>query len=1086
MTHADRALLYEPTRLLGNNRLGSTVVYNGIAHYDVQTRLKGSAAGRPSNVANGFNMRFDPLHPFRGIHESMVIERGPIEHIRKLMLATHIMSQAGGSNASIYYDVSDIVIPLSGAAAASDIGLFGMARYSKEYFAGQDSETGTLFNHELLYNPNGTRDGNPESKKLNFPYNHTNGRYDFVDWNGDKESPRWGLQIRSNRDQDDYSSILAMGAALGNLTGAPLLAAMEDIVDVNQMARTWALNALLGTDDIYTQLYEHNWRLYQRPSDGRLIGLPWDLDRAFRLTTSTPLIGGNNLANFLSIPSVERLLHGHALDILNTTFNTDYLYDWASHYASITGIDFTPPLTYVQNRSNYALSVIPPIIPFEITTNGGNPLTVSNTTVNIQGKGWVNVQDIFIQGASTALDVTWLNGTDWSVDIPVSPGVNNITLEAYTFQGSYIDDDSIVITNQSMTLLPEASVLTVSELMYHPVDPSAAESLAGFTDDDDFEFIELVNQTPFLIDCSGLIITDAIEFVVPTNTLLNAHQHLILVRNKAAFEYRYGTNLPALVIGNYSGKLSNDRESIAILNNLGITLHAFEYQDSWAPRSDGKNSSLQTLLPTSSYTNSSNWQASHSVGGDPGYNSISNPQAVLINEVLYHTDLPFSDSIELYNSNPSLKDLSQWYLSDDSTLPFKYAIASNTTIAANGFVVFDEDDFNPTPLSPQSNHFALSAANGDDVLLIDNSSTNPAIARFVDHMTLGPSRSGVSYGRWEDGHSYQTFLASRTLGSSNSGPLTPQLMISEVMYHPSNDTHRVLEFIEIYNPSSNSISLANASLSDGAQFSFAASTEIPAGGILVVVPFNPSTEPLFKTAFTTRYPTAQTATLLGPYSGQLNNAGENILLNLPDSPPAEAPGYYPQIAEDAVEYLPHAPWPVSANGAGESLHRIQPATWGLSPLSWLALAPTPGQYGPSSINTFKQWAGTLAIHVPLSARDLLSDPNLNGLSNLEEYAHGIDNGISTNITPIRIQLINDFINLQYLSRTNVTDIALTLEESENEGLDWIDSGILFGAQAPNETGPLPNTQWINYQSFNSVTNIPKSNAWYRIKIEYTP
>ena len=38
-----------------------------------------------------------------------------------------------------------------------------------------------------------------------------------------------------------------------------------------------------------------------------------------------------------------------------------------------------------------------------------------------------------------------------------------------------------------------------------------------------------------------------------------------------------------------------------------------------------------------------------------------------------------------------------WYLTDDRRTPKKFRIAGGTVIAANGYVVFTEDDFNVKP-----------------------------------------------------------------------------------------------------------------------------------------------------------------------------------------------------------------------------------------------------------------------------------------------------------------------------------------------------------------------------------------------------
>ena len=43
----------------------------------------------------------------------------------------------------------------------------------------------------------------------------------------------------------------------------------------------------------------------------------------------------------------------------------------------------------------------------------------------------------------------------------------------------------------------------MTEFDYNPAGPSAAESAAGFTDNNDFEFIELTNTGPVPLDLDG-------------------------------------------------------------------------------------------------------------------------------------------------------------------------------------------------------------------------------------------------------------------------------------------------------------------------------------------------------------------------------------------------------------------------------------------------------------------------------------------------------------------------------------------------------------------------------------------------------
>ncbi len=66
---------------------------------------------------------------------------------------------------------------------------------------------------------------------------------------------------------------------------------------------------------------------------------------------------------------------------------------------------------------------------------------------------------------------------------------------------------------------------------------------------------------------------------------------------------------------------------------------------------------------------------------------------------------------------------------------------AGTTLAAGAYITFDEDDFNPTPLDPGPNDFALSGAHGDDVWLVIPNGVG-GVASFVDEVHFGAAANG--------------------------------------------------------------------------------------------------------------------------------------------------------------------------------------------------------------------------------------------------------------------------------------------------------------------------------------------------------
>ncbi|MGJ8725945.1 MAG: lamin tail domain-containing protein [Roseibacillus sp.] len=179
------------------------------------------------------------------------------------------------------------------------------------------------------------------------------------------------------------------------------------------------------------------------------------------------------------------------------------------------------------------------------------------------------------------------------------------------------------------TTLPASSMdIVISEVHYHPSDPTSAELAIDPTfDKNDFEFIEIMNisgNTADLGSAAFINITfegalEGIEFTFPPGTLIAPGERLVIVENSAAFAARY----PSVAIaGTYSGALSNSGEWITLVDMNGSIIDSFRYDDNvpWPESADGDGFSLVRLDPQSDLdpTLSTSWLASSAVGGSPG------------------------------------------------------------------------------------------------------------------------------------------------------------------------------------------------------------------------------------------------------------------------------------------------------------------------------------------------------------------------------------------------------------------------------------------------------------------------------------
>lgn len=170
--------------------------------------------------------------------------------------------------------------------------------------------------------------------------------------------------------------------------------------------------------------------------------------------------------------------------------------------------------------------------------------------------------------------------------------------------------------------------LVVSEIHYHPLDPSTPAELAVTADKNDFEFIELKNIGLTPLDLGDVSFTVGINAVFPADTVLGPGEHAVIARSGAAFRARYGTNVP-LAATNISGQLDNAGERLVLSFAGTVTIRDFTYDDvaPWPTAPDGSGPSLVLRNPNSNpnHAMGTNWMASSVIHGTPGADEPAPP-----------------------------------------------------------------------------------------------------------------------------------------------------------------------------------------------------------------------------------------------------------------------------------------------------------------------------------------------------------------------------------------------------------------------------------------------------------------------------
>ncbi len=184
------------------------------------------------------------------------------------------------------------------------------------------------------------------------------------------------------------------------------------------------------------------------------------------------------------------------------------------------------------------------------------------------------------------------------------------------------DDWSAPTTAQFFVSAEVASSenLTLSEIHYHPAEPTDPELAPGDPDADNYEFLEFLNKGTAPIDLSGVRIADGVTFDFATAPvqLLEPGARLVVVARAETFQKRYGTGIP--IAGEYTGSLSNGGERIAVLTATGDLLQQITFDDAapWPTSADGEGFSLQMLSQTADIQSPQNWAASSIANGTPG------------------------------------------------------------------------------------------------------------------------------------------------------------------------------------------------------------------------------------------------------------------------------------------------------------------------------------------------------------------------------------------------------------------------------------------------------------------------------------
>jgi hypothetical protein len=814
-TPANWALLRAVTNLMSNATLPCTLIYNEQRpYYDIRALLKGSQSGRPADPRPSFNVKFQPDDRFRGVHPVLLMDcsgpPGTANHQQEI-LAHHMLLHAGGIP-GMQPDLGWLIPPFQTNTGPA----FVIPRHEDEFIetAFDNGGDGAEWSFELIYTPTTT---NSAGYKLPNPQILLG--VDLQDLGDDKEAYRYNYILKYHRGADDFRPVMTLAKTM-ELPSGPLLDAQAHLLmDLNEWLRTLAFVSLCGESDWYSFSNPHNFNLYQRPSDGRLVMLPWDVEHLYLRSSTAPLLGtaAPYWTDLARLPGNKRRLYGHAQDMIQSTFNTAYMTYWANHYSRFApGQDFTELLPKIQARAAAVLAEINAAggnAPFAIL--GTNYIESSNSVVTLSGTAPVQVHTLRINGVE--YPVTWTTISNWTVMVAVTAPTTPLYIAGYDLWGNALTNSAASVTVRFTGTPPHpAGKVIFSEILFQPLIPGAA-------------WVELQNTSASTFDLSGWRI-EGLAYTFPAGTLLTNGQFLVLAEEGNAFLSVYGTNVTPFDL--FAGKLQTNGETLTLLMpgalpNSEVVVDRVRYSalPPWPAPTPGL--SLQVMDVAQDNSCLANWGLGAPTPGRSNALAQTLPPFpdLWINELQPENLTGITNRagqrtawIELYNAASNSVSLEGLYLTDSYAALMAWPFPTGATLGPGQFKVLFADGLSSLSSSNEW-HTTFSLAPGHGAVALSRGfNGQPQVLDFLDYTNIVPNRS---YGSVPDGQGFdRRELYYVTPGATNNGASPPlNVFINEWMAANSHTIPNPIsgaysDWFELYNASTNAADLGGFYLTD--------------------------------------------------------------------------------------------------------------------------------------------------------------------------------------------------------------------------------------------------------------------------------
>lgn len=250
-------------------------------------------------------------------------------------------------------------------------------------------------------------------------------------WGELKELYRWNYRPRSRETEDEFQPIVDLVSA-ANAPANEYITRMSAIMDIDEVLAEFAMQHIVGNWDTWGYNRGKNALIYQRPSDGRFVAIPWDIDfvmgsgaSAQESLTNTALFGFAQIYSTFG-DRYEMICRAMARDVLGSEDLNAYI-DRTYALLQAEGIGATDPAPVKQFLLDRRTFILGP--PMVITTNAGRDLITHEREVTILGTSPYGTTRFEVNGEP--VEATWLTSTSWSITLELAYGENALHFEAF-------------------------------------------------------------------------------------------------------------------------------------------------------------------------------------------------------------------------------------------------------------------------------------------------------------------------------------------------------------------------------------------------------------------------------------------------------------------------------------------------------------------------------------------------------------------------------------------------------------------------------------------------------------------------------